>query len=188
MRQESLEAVGRVHTITQYGLATVGVMLGIALLSAERSTIVAAILLMGLVPLLPVFGAVMAYIEVQRVVRARAHLYELERRINADVQDQSNPLRWETARKENIHPRTSGYGLAIVVVVTTTAIMGPGLGGYLLAEDDAWLVFVVAELADIALLTGFALWSGKTFQSLRSPAGPREALHLDRHDSCAPPG
>lgn len=172
VRQESLEALGRQQTIAQYGLAAVGATVGAALLSAQKTASVAAILLMGLIPLLAIFGAAMMAMEAQRVIRAGNHLRALERRVNATFQDGSRPLRWEAALEDGSHARVSGYGLAILVVVTTTAVLGPGLGGYLLAEEGLWTAFVAAELTDIAVLVTFVNWSHKTFQRLRASIDP----------------
>lgn len=50
VRTESLEALGQIHTIVQYGLASLGVSVGLGLVTAHNNTTTGAIVLMGLSP------------------------------------------------------------------------------------------------------------------------------------------
>ena len=83
VQQESGDGLTRMQSVAQYALATLGVGTGLGLAAAPRSLTAAAVVLMGLIPVLIVFVLFVLVVETQRVVAARRHLRRLERRITA---------------------------------------------------------------------------------------------------------
>jgi hypothetical protein len=57
VRQESLEAAGRVQSITQYLFAAGGVAITVGLAAADKDATVGAAVLMALIPLVVVLGS-----------------------------------------------------------------------------------------------------------------------------------
>jgi hypothetical protein len=180
VRQESLEAVARLQTIAQYGLAAAGVAIGIALVSAAKSVTIGALLLMALIPLLAIFGGAMMANEAQRVGRAHRHLCHLERYVNSHFPSVAGPLSWETALVDGTSSRVLSYRMTIFVVVVGTLFIGPGIGGYLLAQDGLWTAFAISEALDLALTGAFAYWSLNTFARIN------DAFHPDDGNAPAP--
>jgi hypothetical protein len=120
-------------------LAAAGVGVGIGLVADENHrTTVAAIVLMGLMPLLTLFGAAMLAAEAQRVARAGWYLRGLEARINGRLPADAEPLRWETLLGTDTVYRVRGYVEAIVIVIATTVTVSLGIGGYLLGSKEHW--------------------------------------------------
>lgn len=168
VRQESLEALGRQQTIAQYGLAATGVGVGIGLVAGDNhQTTLAAIVLMGLMPLLALFGAMMSATEAQRVARAGWYLRGLEARINKRLPADFEPLGWETMLGNNTAYRVQGYVAVLGIVIAITAVISVGLGGYLLASKGHWGWLAGAVVADAAVLAVIALWSHRIWTRLK---------------------
>jgi hypothetical protein len=168
VRQERLEALARQQMVAQYGLATGGVGVGLALLAAEnKQTTAAVIVLMVLIPLTGLFGALMLATEAQRVARAGWYLRDLESRINVRLPLDTEPLGWETTLGNNRVHRVRGYVALSVVVIAIIGVLSIGFGGFLLADRGYWAWLAVAVTADAAFLAALALWSRRIWVRLR---------------------
>lgn len=165
LRQEALEAIARSQAIAQYGLATAGVGVTVALLAARDSTTLSAIVLCGLIPLAGCFGASMMAAEAQRAVRAGWYLRGLERRINHLAPGRTAILGWETRLKDPRH-RVRGYQQATAVVVATGILLSGGVGGYLLASRGYWVGLAFALGANAVLFTAVGRWIRSIWQRL----------------------
>jgi hypothetical protein len=157
LRQEALEAIARSQAIAQYGLATAGVGVTVALLAARDGTTLSAVVLCGLIPLAGCFGATMMAAEAQRAVRAGWYLRCLEQRINQLTPGGPPTLGWE-ARLQDPRHRVRGYREATAAVVATAILLSGGLGGYLLASRDHWVGLAVALGADVVLFAAVGSW------------------------------
>lgn len=168
MRQEGLEALARQQTIAQYGLAAAGAGVGIGLVAGEnQETTIAVIVLMGVMPLLALFGAMMSATEAQRVARAGWYLRGLEARINQHLSAGLEPLGWETMLGHNTVYRVQGYIGVFSVVVAVTGVISVGLGGYLLASKGHWLWLSGALFVDTVVLAVIVLWSRHVWARLK---------------------
>ena len=171
VRQESLDALQRHQLVVQYGLAGTGVGTGLGLIAAEQSVAAAAVILMGLMPALIIFGIAMIGVESQRVVAARSHLRELEMRINETRADGDGPLlSWETKRVQMDPPLVNAFPIALAAAVGAALIIGPGIGGGLLATRELWLGFAVGVVIDIVALGAVAIAAGRRYRELLSVA------------------
>jgi hypothetical protein len=158
LQQEIRDGLTRLQSVVQYALATLGVGAGLGLAAASRSLAAAAVVLMGLIPILIVFALAMIEIEMQRVITARRHLRQLERRINTVIIAPNTPsplLTWEAVRTLQqsrllISPYRVGLAMAIFAV-----ILGPVIGGVLLAENGRWVGLSIGIGLDLFFL-GFA--------------------------------
>jgi hypothetical protein len=164
LRQESLEALGRLQTIAQYGLAAAGVGVGIGLVNSKTSVTIASIVLLALMPLLALFGAAMFASEAQRVARAGWYLRGLEARINASIPD-GDPLGWETLLANPMH-RVRGLVEAVAIVMATTLTISLGLGCFLLADHDYWVGTAIGGATDLVLIVGFVIWARSIWRRL----------------------
>jgi hypothetical protein len=183
VRQERLEALARQQAVAQYGLATGGVAVGVALLAAKSDqTGAAVVVLMILIPLTGLFGALMLATEAQRVARAGWYLRGLESRINGHLPADAEPLGWETLLASDSVNRVQGYVALSVVVILTIGVLSIGFGGALLARDGDWMWFAGGVVADTLFLVALALWSHRVWGRLRGfqnadsdPAGPGDS-------------
>jgi hypothetical protein len=167
VRLESLEALSQIHTIVQYGLASIGVSVGLGLVTSEHSVTAAAMVLMGLIPTLIVFGVIMMAIAVHRVIQTRQYLRGLETKIVARLSDSSiNVPGWERMRAEHGDLAVNGYPFAIFAAIGTASVLGPGLGGYLLATHHFWAGFAVGESVDGTAMAVFAYRCRRTYSRL----------------------
>ena len=91
VRQESLEAAGRMQSVTQYLFAAMGVVVTVAIVAAEKDRTVGAAVVMSLIPITVVVGMAMTTLELQRVLGARKYSRQLEIRINAHVKFAEDP-------------------------------------------------------------------------------------------------
>jgi hypothetical protein len=66
VRQESLDALCQMQTVNQWGLGSIGVSTGLGVVAAQHSAGAAAVLLMGLVPVLVTFGVAEMAVMAQR--------------------------------------------------------------------------------------------------------------------------
>jgi hypothetical protein len=152
LQQETRDAITRAQGVVQYALATLGVGAGLGLAAASRSVAAAAVVLMGLIPILIVFALAQIEIEMQRVVTARRHLRQLERRINSAVaRDTPSPLlTWEAARTlQQSRLLINPYRVRIVLAILAVILIGPVIGGVLLAENGRWVGFSIAMGLDL---------------------------------------
>jgi hypothetical protein len=167
VRVESMEALNQIHTIVQYGLASIGVSVGLGLVTSQHSTTAAAMVLMGLIPTLIVFGVTMMAVAVHRVVQTRQYLRYLEAEISRQLPKQEVRVpSWERTRKEQDHAAVNGYPFAIFASIGTASVLGPGLGGYLLASHHLWPGFVVGEILDIGAISVFAARCARTYRRI----------------------
>ncbi len=150
VRQESLEALGRVQSVAQYLFAAAGVTVTVGLVAAKDDPTVGAAVLMALIPLVVILGISMVILEIQRVLRARRHLRHLEDRINALIEGPERAFSWEVAR---LKPETRGWNLfpvIFVVAVASIVVIGPGIGGLVL-RDNLTKWYLVGAGADLIL-------------------------------------
>ncbi len=166
VRAEALESIARLQTITQYGLATAGVGIGSALVSARYSTGLAAIVLLALVPMLAWLGAVLVTTEAQRTLRAGWYLRGIEARVNARAERDAIALGWHTMLTRPGY-RVRGYTMVPVLVLVTTVLVSAGLGGFLLATRGAWAWLGPVAIAELLGLGAFVVWSVPVRQRIR---------------------
>lgn len=157
VRQESLEALNQIHTIVQYGLASIGLSVGLGLVTLQRDVTAAAVVLMGLVPTLIIFGMVMTGVSVHRVLQTRIYLRALE----AEIADRlpRGDLRvphWERSRAARSETAVNAYPFAILASIGVATILGPVLGGALLYSHGRVEWFVVGEWLDCIGILYFA--------------------------------
>jgi len=167
VRTESLEALSQLQMIIQYGLASLGVSVGLGLVTAQHSPTTAAIVLMGLIPTIMIFGLIMMAVAVHRVIQTRQYLRYLEKIATClPSSGDHNVPRWERMRTEHDASAVNGYPFAIVATVGATVALGPGLGGFLLATHHLWVGFAIGEVLDLSAITIFADRARRTYQRL----------------------
>ena len=139
VRQESLEAAGRVQSVAQYLFAAAGVVVTVGLVTAKEDETVGAAVLMALIPLVVALGIAMGMLELTRVLAARRHLRQLETRISALLDSSQAGLSWEAVRlKPEMRP-FHPFAIPFVVAVAGIVVIGPGIGGLVLRDGlTAW--------------------------------------------------
>src|SRR4051794_20034366 len=159
VRQESLEALGRVQSVAQYLFAAAGVTVTVGLVAAKDDPTVGAAVLMALIPLVVILGISMESLEIQRVLRARRHLRQLEDTLNAQIEGSTRALSWETGRLKTETRRRNLFPVILVVAVASIVVIGPGIGGLVLRDNlTKWyLVGAATDLVLAALVTIVAL-------------------------------
>lgn len=178
VRQESLEALSQIHTIVQYGLASIGLSVGLGLVSLQRDVTAAAIVLMGLVPTLLGFGLMMTAVSAYRVLQTRRHLSDLEADIAARVPEGDlKAPNWERTRGARSTVSVNAYPFAILASIGAATILGPGLGGALLYKHERWEWFVIGEWFDVMGIAYFAYRSNRRY---------REFVNLESGQTAAP--
>jgi MFS family permease len=172
VRQESLDAGVRQHAVVQYGLASVGVAAGLGIARGSDEPTLAALILMALVPVLVMFVTAMAAMHASRVTGARQFLISIEQQVQtvAAPIGGSPVLEWEIARKNRARTRVDAYPFAFAAAIAGTTLLGPGIGGYLLASNGLWLGFAVGIALDLAALGYFSLWAIETYDRLARAA------------------
>lgn len=154
LRQESLQAIDRQHRVLALGTATSGVLLGVGVRAASGS-LVAAILLNVLMPLLGAFVVLLWLGEFERMVRAGAHIAQLESRVASRFPAEPPPLTWETALREGDDDRRRIrrlYPTIFAVIVFVLGATGAVAGLVGLVEAKHWLAAGVAVLGDLAVV------------------------------------
>lgn len=151
VRQESLEAAGRLQSVSQYLLAAMGVVVTVAVLAAEKNRTLGAGLVMLLTPISVVFGTAMMTLELQRMLGPRRYMRQLERRINALLEPAEGPgLGWETNRVPGgfrpLNPFPVAFGTAVVGI----AVAAPAIGGLIL-HDDLTTLYWLGVVADVGV-------------------------------------
>jgi hypothetical protein len=166
VRQESLEAAGRVQSVAQYLFAAAGVAVTVGLVAAEENETVGAAVLMALIPLVVILGLAMMTMEIQRVLAARRHLRQLETRINRLLESSQEGLSWEAARlKPEMRP-LNPFAIPFVVAVAGIVVIGPGIGGLVLRDGlTAW--YFVGAAADLILASVVIVVALRTYPRLR---------------------
>lgn len=166
VRQESLEAAGRVQSVAQYGFAAAGVAVTVGLVAAEEDETVGAAVLMALIPLVVILGLAMMTLEIQRVLAARQHLRQLETRINALLESSQEGLSWEAARlKPEMRP-LNPFVIPFDVAVAGIVVIGPGIGGLVLRDGLTGWYFVGAA-ADLILVSVMIVVALRSYPRLR---------------------
>lgn len=142
LRQETLQAIDRQHQILAFGTATSGVVLGVAAKERPGSTS-ATVLLVVLLPLLVSLVVVVWLGEFRRMVRAGAHVAEIEHAISARYPGEPPPLRWESdfRRPQGHRRRIAPLYRAIFAAAISIGVVGAGLGDWGLAERHRWWWF-----------------------------------------------
>jgi hypothetical protein len=167
VRQESLEAAGRVQSVAQYLFAAAGVAVTVGLVAAEEDETVGAAVLMAVIPLVGILGLAMMTLEIRRMLAARRHLRQLETRINGLLESSQEGLSWEAARlKPEMRP-LNPFAIPFVVAVAGIVVTGPGVAGLILRDGlTAW--YVVGAVADLFLLAGVVIFVAlRTYPGLR---------------------
>ena len=156
VRQESLEAAGRMQSVAQYLFAAMGVVVTVAIVGAEKDRTVGAAVVMSLIPITVVVGMAMTTLELQRVLGARKYSRQLEARINAHVEHDQDPgLSWEKNRLTDDFRPLTPFPVVFGVAVVGIALMAPFIGGVILRDELTWL-FWVGAAADV-LVGGLAV-------------------------------
>jgi MFS family permease len=187
VRTESLEALSQIHTIIQYGLASLGVSVGLGLVTAHNNTITGAIVLMGLSPTIIIFGVIMMAVAVHRVIQTRQYLRLLEARIaQLPVESRYAAPRWERMRAQHDQAAVNGYPFAIVASIGAAIGFGPVLGGLLLATHGHWTGFAVGEFLDLSAIAIFGARSHRTYRRLVKLN--QSELAVIRNEDEHPPG
>lgn len=166
VRQEALESLGRVQSVSQYLFAAGGVVVTVGLVAGDKDETVGAAVLMTLIPLVVVLGIAMMTLEVQRALGARRHLRRLETRINALLGSSGDGLSWEADRLEpDIRP-LNPFGIVYGIGVAGIVVIGPGIGGLVLRDDlTAW--YFVGGAADLILAGVVIVVAVRSYPRLR---------------------
>jgi hypothetical protein len=151
VRQESLEAAGRVQGVSQYLLAAMGVVVTVAVVAADKSRTLGAGLVMSLIPISVVFGTAMMTLELQRMLGPRRYMRQLERRITALLEPAEDPgLGWETKRLTGefrpLNPFPVVFATAVVGIVGVAPFIG-----WLILRDEVTGWYWLGAAADVAL-------------------------------------
>ena len=152
VRQESLQAIDRQYRILALGTATAGVLLGIGARIGDGQT-EATVLLMIVMPTLAAFVVLLWLGEMARMVRAGAHIADLEVRIATRHEDEEPPLVWETLLRNPRRDRKRVRNLypAIFAVITLVlGVAGAAVGAIGLTDADHRFWFVVLTIGDVA--------------------------------------
>jgi hypothetical protein len=166
VRQESLEAAGRVQSVTQYLFAAGGVAITVGLVAADKDETAGAAVLMALIPLVVVLGIAMMTLEIQRVLGARRHLQKLETRINALLDPPEEGLSWEAARLTPEMRPLNPFPIVFVVALAGIVVIGPGIGGLVL-RDDLTTWYFIGAAADLILAVVVTVVALRTYPRLR---------------------
>src|SRR5437763_12927819 len=97
LREEALDALREQITVQRFGLAGLGVLLGIGI-QARSDIAVAATVLLGLTPLAAVFLLVMWMVAYGRMATIGMQLARLEAEISDRFPAEPWPLTWERSR------------------------------------------------------------------------------------------
>ena len=166
VRQESLEASGRVQSVLQYLFAAAGVAITVGVVAAKEDETVGAAVLMALFPLVVVLGIAAITLEIQRALGARRHLRQLEHRVNALLGSSEDGLSWEAARlKPEMRP-VNPFPIVFVVAVAAIVVIGPVMGGLVL-RDGLTVWYFVAAAADLILAGVVIVVALRTYPRLR---------------------
>jgi uncharacterized membrane protein len=157
LRQESLAAMEQMQRTLQGGVVAIGVLTGFGVeAGAEPATQI------GLVAGAAIFAGlvmVMWLDELQRSVRAGAHVAGLEARIAAQV-ERPSPLTWETSIQARFDP-DRGYRYrrewATTAALYAAALPATVLGVYRLGDEGEGLLLAIAVAIVVAsVLTVYA--------------------------------
>lgn len=165
LRQETLAAVERQHSILRFGFAGVGALIGFGTQILDDK-LLAALLFLLLTPTAIVFIVVLWLGEIERMERAGAYIAGLERIVsrcfpNSDV----GPLRWETWLREEgqrASPRLSGSHLAYFALFGLLGGTSLAIGfSVLVSERVSVIYFLPFAVCDALLLWGLVHWQKK---------------------------
>lgn len=136
VRQESLEAAGRVQSVSQYLLTAMGVVVTVAIVAADKSRTLGAGLVMSLIPISVIFGMAMMTLELQRMLGPRRYMRQLERRINALLEPGEDPgLGWETRRLTGEFRPLNPFPVVFATAVIGIVGVAPFIGGLILRDE-----------------------------------------------------
>jgi hypothetical protein len=150
LRAETLAAIDRQQRVAGSGFAIAGVLLGIGA-GAKPGSLLQAVLLAGLMPVMTAFVVVVWLGEVERQVRAGSYLAELEARVGARFDEP--PLRWESELRRT---RPAGPHILNVYRSLVAILLVIGLGGAIIAvvglHSHGTALQVAVALADAGVL------------------------------------
>jgi hypothetical protein len=171
LRQESLAAIDRQQRVLASGTATAGVVLGLGVNASPGSTL-AAVLLVGLGPLLALLITVMWLGEVERMVRAGAYVSRLESRINRNLVEAA--LEWESwlRREAPGGRRILWVYRAVFGILWLIAFAGASIGVIGMARHG-WLAQLGCGLGDALLLGSLLAFYGASEYRMRGIGGKR---------------
>ena len=165
LREESLQAMRQQQLILQLGLAALGVLVSVGIRSSTDTT-VAALLLMGLIPLLSVLIVLIWAGELERMVRAGTHLRRIERRMN-HAYEGCWPLQWESLLGTPLLPRIHGiYRAVLVALLSLLGVGAASIGAVRLGEGDHWVWMAALTVADSLIFVGTFVWWKRTERRL----------------------
>jgi hypothetical protein len=133
LRDESLTALKLQHGILQFGVAGLGVLLG---LGADMAGLGSALLLLAAVPVLALLIVVIWSTELRRMVRAGTHLVGIERRVNGELDSELPILTWETSIRNGQLPRITGKDLAVTLLLAAISILSLAIGATRLVDEE----------------------------------------------------
>jgi hypothetical protein len=162
VRQEGLEAAGRMQSVAQYLFAAMGVVVTVAIVGAEKDRTAGAAVVMSLIPISVVVGMGMTTLELQRVLGARRYARQLEMRINAHVEHADDPgLSWERKRLTDEFRPLTPFPVVFGVAVVGIALLAPFIGGVIL-RDELTTLFWIGAGSDFAVgvfaILGWRRW------------------------------
>lgn len=154
LRDESLQAIDRQVRVLGLGTTASGVVLGLGV-KAGISSPTATVLLVGFTPLLALFVCVLWLGEMERMVRAGAHIAKLERRISDRIDQHDPAMTWETSLRidQPARRRVLTVYRAVFAILTLLATLGSVLGGLGIAwRSDLGLV-IGTSIFDACVIT-----------------------------------
>jgi len=135
------------------GTTASGVVLGLGI-KAGTSSSTAAVLLVGFSPLLALFVCVLWLGEMERMVRAGAHIASIERRISVRIDPLDPPMSWESSLRLDQPGRRRILTVyrAIFAILLLIAAIASVLGNIGVAHHASCYVFAGATLFDAIIL------------------------------------
>jgi len=131
LRQEILQSMQAQQAIVNYGLAVVGVLLGVAFNSWQQ-TVPATVLLLAFVPIVCYLVLFVWLGEIARMMRAGQYLKQLEEKISSKFPNESPPLAWENYLREPVAragtPQMVWNYIAVVGLFLLAAIVAVVVG------------------------------------------------------------
>jgi hypothetical protein len=166
LRQESLESIRAQTFILQFALASLLVLLGVAVRSGARTPLGLTELLAAS-PVLTFFLVTLWLSELRRMTGVGIHLAGLERRINAAVGG-TKALTWEGSRgRLTVRPGVTRHQATVwllILVSTAEVIIGSVAAGHICSAE------LLLGLPGLTLLAAVGLWFGRVDRQLRAEA------------------
>lgn len=172
MREESLAAIERQHSILKFGFAGISLLLGFAA-RIISDPLAAACAYLVIAPLAIDFIVVLWLGEVERMERAGAYLADLESIVRERYfpEDDVAPLGWETWLREGGHDlsRLVGGHYAHFALFGVLGIFSVVIGIWILASnEDYGATYALALTAPALLLLAALLWWQKRYPTFET--------------------